>query len=251
MVASTHLRRFSASFGCPSYICPSYLNILCTCPPSLKVLSCVHASHINALRNIQCYPHMLYKTFTKPSQIHIHIFHCTLKAASTSYYNYECFPAQSTLTLNIQYYSYMPCRLVTGSSGTFGPSSFCFLSTPDTLVHISEYFYCARKHTGMHSGIYPLPSIWPLCLHLLKSSITFRSIIKHSYYWPPHSKLIGTYMSLIYSSFISFYFFLLSCFSHFSSHFMFQIFTFLFLPFIFLFLNFFEYLYTHVLVVSQ
>jgi len=163
---------------------------------------------------------MLYKTFTKPSQIHIHIFHCTLKAASTSYYNSKCFPAQSTLTLNIQYYSYTPCRLVTGSSGTFGPSSFHFLSTPDALVHISEYFYCARTHTGMHPGIYPLPSIWPLCLHLLMFSITFRSIIKHSYFWPPYSKLIGTYMSLIYSSFISFLFLSPFAFLSFSSDFL-------------------------------
>jgi len=111
------------------------------------------------------------------------------------------------------------------------------------LVHITEDSYCARTHTGMHSGIYPLPTIQPLCFHLLKFSITFRSIVKHSYFWPPYSQLIGTYMSLIYSSFISFlflspfvflsftsYFLCVSCFRslHFCSylsHFFFRIFA--------------------------
>jgi len=72
-----------------------------------------------------------------------------------------------------------------------------------------------QGHTGMHSSIYPLPSIQPLCLHLLKFSITFGSIVKHSYFWPSCSESIGTCSSLVDSFLFPFYFFLLLNFSHF------------------------------------
>ena len=71
---------------------------------------------------------------------------------------------RSMLSLNIRYYSHTPHRPFIGSSRTFGYSPFHFLSTPDALVHISEDFYCAKLCTGTHSGIYPFPSIRPLCL---------------------------------------------------------------------------------------
>jgi len=154
------------------------------------------------------------------------------------------------ITHNIRYYSHMPRRLVTGSSGTFMYSPLHFLSTPDTLVHISEYFYCAKQCTGTYSGIHPLPSIRPLCLHLLEFSIYLRSITKHSHPLSPFSELIGTYLFLIHFLFISFSFHISLAFL-FLLCFMFQIFVFLFQSFIFLFLNISEYLYAHVLVVAQ
>ena len=73
-------------------------------------------------------------------------------------------PHEAHFTPNIRYYTHMPCRPFIGSSRTFRYSPFHFLSTPDALVHISEDFYCAKLCTGTHSGIYPFPSIWPLCL---------------------------------------------------------------------------------------
>jgi len=155
------------------------------------------------------------------------------------------------ITHNIRYYSHMPQRLVTGSSGTFMYSPLHFLSTPDTLVHISEYFYCVKQCTGTYSGIHPLPSILPLCSHILEFRFYLRSIAKHSHPLSPFSELIGTYLFLIHFLFISFSFRISLTFFLFLSCFMFQIFVFLFQSFIFLFSNISEYLYTHVLVVAQ
>jgi len=100
---------------------------------------------------------------------------------------------------------------------------FCHFVSSALQMHwyASPNISIVQQHTqAHHSSIYPLPSIQPLCLHLLKFSITFGSIIKHSYFWPPYSKLIGTYMSLIYSSFISFLFLSPFMFLSFSSYFL-------------------------------
>ena len=128
------------------------------------------------------------------------------------------------ITRNIRYYSHMPQRLVTGSLGTFMYSPLHFLSTPDTLVHISEYFYCAKWCTGTYSGIHPLPSIWPLCSHILEFRFYLRSITKHSHSLSPFSKYIGAFSPLIYSftsfTFLSFSFYYLhvSCFGSLCFH---------------------------------
>jgi len=165
-----------------------YINI-----PMIQ-MSCRHVRHLQRF----------YYVFTHCAPLHLQIFdtsypHTTthLKILHRHAYKYpitssklqvhhptslNILPFQSTLTPNIRYYSHTPYRLLIGSSKTFGYSPFHFLSTPDALVHISEDFYCARTHTGMHSGIYPLPSLRPLCLHLLKFSITFGSVAKHSHH---------------------------------------------------------------------
>jgi hypothetical protein len=57
-------------------------------------------------------------------------------------------PPQHMLSPNIQYNSYTPRRLLTGSSRTFAHSPFDFLSTLDTMVRISESFYCTKICTG-------------------------------------------------------------------------------------------------------
>jgi hypothetical protein len=116
--------------------------------------------------------------------------------------------------------------------------------------------HIARIHTfeysGTHSGIHPL---WHLYSHCLKFSLDFGSIVKHTTSSPPFFEFIGTYLFLIdffYFSvfiFISFhipldFFLLFLCF-------MFWTFVLSFLSFILLFSNIFEYLYIHVLVVSQ
>jgi hypothetical protein len=66
-------------------------------------------------------------------------------------------PFRSTLTPNIHLYSHTSRRPLIGSSRTFAYSPFHFLSTPDTLVRISEDFYCAKLCTGTYSGIHPVP----------------------------------------------------------------------------------------------
>jgi hypothetical protein len=88
----------------------------------------------------------------------------------------------------------MPHRLLKKSSRTFAHSPFNFLSTPDTMVCISESFYCAKIRTGTHSGIHPL---WHLYSHCLKFSLDFGSIVKHTTSSPPFSEFIGTYLFLI------------------------------------------------------
>jgi len=124
-------------------------------------------------------------------------------------------PHKAHFTPNIQYYSHMPCRPFIGSSRTFGHWLTHFPSVPNTLVHISEYFYCAKLCTGTYSSIHPLPSIWPLHSHLLKVSISLRSIIDHSAPLFPFSKSIVTYSSLIYSFLFLSLFVFLSLSSHF------------------------------------
>jgi len=106
---------------------------------------------------------------------------------------------EAHFTLNIWYYSHTPHRPFIGSSRTFGHWLTHFPSVPNTLVHISEYFYCAKLCTGTYSSIHPLPSIQPLRSHLSKISISLESIIDHSTPSFPFSKSIGTYSSLIYS----------------------------------------------------
>ena len=164
-------------------------------------------------------------------------------------------PAQRQLIPNIWYYSYTPCRPLMESSRTFGHRLLRFPSIPNTLIRISEDFYCAKLCTGTYSGIHPLPSIRPLHSHLLKLSISLGSIINHSPPSPPFSESIGAcsplHLFLFHSQFISFSFRFSLIFFLLSSCFMFRIFIFLFMSFRFLFPNIFEYLYAHVLVVSQ
>jgi hypothetical protein len=85
-------------------------------------------------------------------------------------------------------------QTITGSSGTFAYSPFHFLGTQDMLACISEQFYCTMICIGTHSGIHPL---WPLYLHILKFSLHFGSIVKHTTSSSPFSESIGTYLSLI------------------------------------------------------
>jgi hypothetical protein len=146
----------------------------------------------------------------------------------------------------------MPCRLLTESSWMFAYSPFCFLSTSDPMVRISEQFYCATICTGMHSGIHPL---WPLYSHHLKFSLDSGSIVKHTTPLSSFSKFNGTYPLLIYSFSFSFFISISFCSSLTSSLFLlcFMFRTFILHSYLsdFLFLNIFEYLYTYVLVVSQ
>jgi hypothetical protein len=99
-------------------------------------------------------------------------------------------------------------QTTTGSSTTFAHSPFCLLSTPDTMVHISESFYYAQIHTGTHSGIYPFPSFSLFISHHLKFSLDFRSIVKHTTSSPPFSKFNGTYSFLIDFFYFSFFIFI-------------------------------------------
>jgi hypothetical protein len=94
------------------------------------------------------------------------------------------------------------------SSRTFGYHLPFFPNTLITVVHISEYFYCKGSHTGMHSGIHPL---WSLYSHLLKFSLDFRSIIKYTTPLSPFYEFNGTYLFLIYSFLFSFFIFISFC----------------------------------------
>jgi len=207
-----------------------------------NIPSCTHF-HGN-YPNIRHYLHMHYKTFTELQTIIpslSHHFRHTVPCL------WIFIPHKAHFTLDIWYYSHTPCRPFIGSSRTFRHRLTHFPSVPNTLVHISEYFYCVKLCTGTYSSIHPLPSIQPLHSHLLKVSISLRSIIDHSTPSFPFSKSIGTYSSLIYSFLFLSPFIFLSL----SSCFVFRIFVLLFLPFTFHFPIIFEYLYVHVLVVSQ
>jgi len=219
----------------------------CMCSPSPNILSCVHASHIKALLNIWCYPHMLYKTFTN---LHTHI---PLHPGSCKHI-VSHLQIWSTLTLNIQYYSHMPHSLLTGSPGTFGPSSFCFLSTPDIVgTHLQIFLLCKDTQActlafiHSHQSSLFVCTFWSLELPLDQLSSTAISGLHALNQLVPACPLLIPF----YFLFISFSFWISLIFYFFYSHFTFLIFVFLLLSFMFLFPNIFKYLYTHVLVVSQ
>jgi hypothetical protein len=217
-----------------------------------KTLSCVHASRIISPSNVRHRLYMCCNTSVESSQTYQHISHNISETprAPPCISEYYSFPKHD-------YFGYSTLfahttQTTTGSSIIFGHSPFDFLSTLDMMVHISESFYCTKIHTGTHSSIHPLRHLYS---HCLKFSLDFGSIVKHTTSSPPFFEFIGTYLFLIdffyLSVFISIsfrisldFFLLLLCF-------MFRTFVLSFLSFILLFSNIFEYLYTHVLVVSQ
>jgi len=161
----TNLRRSSASFGRLQYFNVLKVWISCTHDHHLRIL--YHVSMHQASTHFQIfntsYPHAT--TLSKNLRGYAYPYPIAFPKLQVHHpTSLNILPFQSMLTPNIWYYSHTPCRLLIGSSKTFGPSSFYFLSTPDTLVHISEDFYCAKLCTGTHSSIYPFPSIQPLCL---------------------------------------------------------------------------------------
>jgi hypothetical protein len=141
-------------------------------------------------------------TSVKPSQTYRHISHCIPETSGASSHISECYSF-----LKHSYSKYLvlfthAMQTITRPSGTFAYSPFHFLSTPYMMACISESFYCATICTGTHSSIRPLQ---PLCLHLLKFSLYFRSIAKHTTSSPPISESIGTYSFLIYFFLFSFF----------------------------------------------
>jgi len=118
-----------------------------------------------------------YYVFTHHTSLHLQIFNTSYPHATTHpknlrrhAYKYpitflklqvhrptspNILPFWSMLTLNIRYYSHTPCRLLIGSSKTFGPSSFCFLSTPNMIgTHHWRFLLCknTHRHTLWHSS---------------------------------------------------------------------------------------------------
>ena len=118
-------------------------------------------------------------------------------------------------------------------SQTFGHQCSWFYSICNALIYISKCFYCARMHICTFFSLHSSPSIQHLLPTSIKFSIDFGSIIKHSYFPPPFSKInwclvLFNFFFLIYNLFLSplvflpfsSYFFCVSCFgsSYFHSY---------------------------------
>ena len=83
-------------------------NVLHTCPPSLNVLSCVHASCISTSPNIQHHPHMCYM-LPEPSHIHRHTYlHIPSYSRSTISHiqTYSCMKACVPSIIHAQHAEY-------------------------------------------------------------------------------------------------------------------------------------------------
>ena len=191
------------------------LNVLQTCPPSPKILLCVHTSCIITPSNIRYKLPTCYNTSEEPSQACIQIsYHISEASGAPShiseYYPYPKLTCPEYLVL----FTHAPQTIYR----IFKDLRILPISLPQHSRHID--FYCMKLCTGTHSSIYPFPSIRPLCLHLLKFSITFGSVAKHSHHLSPFSELIGTYSSLIYSFLCLFLFLSPFVFLSFSSHFL-------------------------------
>ena len=116
-----------------------------------------------------CHLQRFYYVFTHHTSLHLQIFdtsypHTTTHPKNLCRHAYKypiafpklqvhcptspnILPFQSMLTPDIRYYSHTPCRLLIGSSKTFGPSSFCFLSTPNMIgMHHRRFLLCKNTH---------------------------------------------------------------------------------------------------------
>jgi len=144
----TNLWRSSASFGRLQYFNVLKVWISCTHDHHLQIL--YHMSTHQASMHFQIfdtsYPHAT--TLSKNLRRHAYPYpiafpklqvHCPTSP--------NILPFQSMLTPNIRYYSHTPCRLLIGSSKTFGPSSFCFHSTPNMIgTHHQRFLLCKNTH---------------------------------------------------------------------------------------------------------
>ena len=115
-----------------------------------------------------------------------------------------------------QYYSHMPHRTFTRSSGHFGLLFLNVSNTPYGFIHISEYLHCTRTHSQAllwYLSTYINPAS---CAHSCWSlaSISFQiSSTAVPHHQIPKS-LLPSCPSLLLFSF-TLCFFLISCFSHF------------------------------------
>ena len=141
------LQRSSAPFGFLQHLYVLKLqNVLHTSPPSPNIPSHVHTSHIGTSPNIwQSSTHALHVARTS------HICrHTSLHISSYSRYTISHLHTSSCTKAH---------RIFVTPSETFGHQFSWFLSIPNTLVHISKYFCCARPHICASSGLHSSPSI--------------------------------------------------------------------------------------------
>jgi hypothetical protein len=143
----TNLRTPSMTFGRSSARFPKYSEYFIT-------RSCFNSNIHNIRHTLRLRYGAFRNNLRKRTEAYPFVF-LTFQVHYTTSPN--IIPFRSTLTPNIHLYSHTSRRLLIGSSRTFAYSPFHFLSTPDTLVRISEDFYCAKLCTGTYSGIHPVP----------------------------------------------------------------------------------------------
>jgi hypothetical protein len=143
----TNLRTPSMTFGRSSARFPKYSEYFIT-------RSCFNSNIHNIRHTLRLRYGAFRNNLRKRTEAYPFVF-LTFQVHYTTSPN--IIPFRSMLTPNIHLYSHTSRRPLIGSSRTFAYSPFHFLSTPDTLVRISEDFYCAKLCTGTYSGIHPVP----------------------------------------------------------------------------------------------
>ena len=136
--------------------CPAHMSTISehfiTCP-------CITHQHIPKYSTSSTHVLHVARTFAH-LQTHIPSYSIIFQVHCIAYPN--IFLHESTCTLNIQYYPCTAHRIFATPLETFGHQFTWFCSTPNTLIHISEYFYCTRTCIHAFSSLHSSPSIWHL-----------------------------------------------------------------------------------------
>ena len=141
-----------------------------TFTPSNSEMFCTHVHHFQMFyhmsrhhhQHISKYltssTHVLYvaRTFAH-MQTHISSYPIIFQVHYIAYPN--VFLHESTRTPNIWYYPRTARRIFATSLEAFENQFTLFLSIPNTLIHISEYFYCTRMRIHAFSNLHSSLSI--------------------------------------------------------------------------------------------
>ena len=165
-------------------------DILHTCPPSPNILSCVHAPCISTPLNIGHYLHMHYNTLPKP----LHICrHTSFHIPSYSRYTMLNLWTSSCMKAHVCQMSGIIC---TQHAKYLQHLHKCLDTNPFDSLALLTHWYASpnisivQGHTSVLSPVFILSHqsviFFPL---LLKLSIDFGSVGKHSYSPPPFSEI--------------------------------------------------------------
>ena len=146
--------------------CPAHMSTISEC-----FTMCPHIMHQHISKYLTSSTHVLHvaRTFAH-TQTHIPSYPIKFQVHYITYPN--IFLHKSTHMPNTQYYPCTACRIFATPSETFGHNFIRLYSIPNTLIHISEYFYCTRTCIHAFSSLHSSPSIRHLLSILWNLALT-------------------------------------------------------------------------------
>ena len=145
---------------------PAYMSTISKC-----FIMCPRITHQHIFEYSTSSTHALHvaRTFAPP-QTHIPSYPIIFQVHYIASLN--VFLHESTHTPNIRYYACMARRIFAIPSETFGHQFIQLYSIPNTLICISEYFYCTRTCIQAFSSLHSSPSIQHLLSILQNLALT-------------------------------------------------------------------------------